>query len=214
MSNLSRKEREFARREQDILAAAIELFDRSDWEQVTVEQIAKRAEIGKGTVYKHFSCKEEIYAHIALDFSDRLLVVFKEIDQRQPVDAILREVIRVSFQLFLSNPPLARVSYYCKRGDFRERLNEKLRQAFDAMDQAFEEFIAGIMEAGIAQGLIPQRPLEHLVIGLEATFDGAMAMIWNGEVSLYGEMEQAEFVNVISEYMVAGVMALKSVPGE
>lgn len=31
-----------------------------DWQTVTIEQIAERAEIGKGTIYKHFKTKDEI----------------------------------------------------------------------------------------------------------------------------------------------------------
>ena len=65
---LSRKERAFSLREAEILEAARVLFAIGDWEAVTVADIAQRAEIGKGTVYKHFASKEELYARIALDF--------------------------------------------------------------------------------------------------------------------------------------------------
>ena len=57
-----RREREFQRREGEILDAALELFSADDWQSVTIDQIARRAEIGKGTVYLHFASKDEIYA--------------------------------------------------------------------------------------------------------------------------------------------------------
>ena len=44
----SRKEREFERRESEILAAALDLFARDDWELVTVDEIAKKVMIEQG----------------------------------------------------------------------------------------------------------------------------------------------------------------------
>ena len=58
MSIHDRKAREFQRREEDILKAALALSNRDDWQAVTIEQIAQKAEIGKGTVYKHFPSKD------------------------------------------------------------------------------------------------------------------------------------------------------------
>ena len=49
MSIQDRRAREFVRREQDILQAALALSNRDDWQTVTIDQIAPKAEIGKGT---------------------------------------------------------------------------------------------------------------------------------------------------------------------
>lgn len=208
MQSITRKERDFARREQEILNAALSLFDNPSWEQVTVAQIAKQAEIGKGTVYKHFSTKDEIYACIALEFHERLLAQFRMINHEQPVDHVMREVIRQSFTLYLDCQAHARVSLYCKRADYVERLSESYQQKFEQMEKAFEAFIGSILDTGIEQGIIPKRPHQHLIIGLEATFEGAMSMIWNTDISCHSQLEQDEFVSVVSEYMVAGLMGL------
>jgi hypothetical protein len=52
-----RKAREFQRRADDTLKAALALSNRDDWQAVTIEQIAQKAEIGKGTVHRHFPRK-------------------------------------------------------------------------------------------------------------------------------------------------------------
>lgn len=210
MQSITRKERDFARREQEILQAALSLFDSPNWEQVTVDQIAKQAEIGKGTVYKHFSTKDEIYACIALEFHERLLAQFRMIDHEQPVDQVMREVIRQSFEMYLACQAHARVSFYCKRADYIERLSELYQEKFEQIEKSFEAFINRILDVGIEQGIIPKRPYQHLIIGLEATFDGAMSMIWNTDISCHSQLEQDEFVTVVSEYMVAGLMGLRA----
>ena len=57
MQNESRKVREFRRREQEILDTALQLFLEQGEDSVTVEMIADRVGIGKGTIYKHFKSK-------------------------------------------------------------------------------------------------------------------------------------------------------------
>ena len=103
----SRKQVEFAKREGEILKAATSLFEGPRWETVTVEQISKKAKIGKGTVYKHFTCKEEIYANIATKFSRHILDAYDVIDfesqiEEQAVLDSIQQLIRISFDLFLN----------------------------------------------------------------------------------------------------------------
>jgi len=46
----------------DVIAAAMRLFRRHGFDAVTMEQIAKAADIAKGTLYNHFPVKEAIVA--------------------------------------------------------------------------------------------------------------------------------------------------------
>lgn len=205
---LSRKQVEFAKREQEILKAAISLFENPHWETVTVEQISKKAEIGKGTVYKHFTCKEEIYAQISISFLRRMLASYEALPPHSEAIDIIREIIRVSFAQFLDNPAEARVSFYCKRVDFRERLTPELRAEFDQLDDLFASYIGSILEPGIKSGMFPDMPIEHLMMGLEATFDGAISTIWNGGLHCQEDTDLETYINIISEYMVAGLVGL------
>ncbi len=58
---LSRKEREHAARQEEIVKAARELFARQGYHDTTLEDIARHAEFGKGTIYNYFSSKEELF---------------------------------------------------------------------------------------------------------------------------------------------------------
>lgn len=212
---LTKKQIEFARREREILDAAISLFEGPRWETITVEQISKQASIGKGTVYKHFTCKEEIYAHIAADFFNRLLSEYDAILSRPAATeneliSCIQAIIRLSFDLFLNNPVEAKMSFYCKRADFRARLQEDLRQQFEAMDETFKTYIGAVLQRGIQLGFFPDKPVEHLMIGLEATFDGAISMIWNDDIYCHLVEDRGSYVNIISEFMLAGLIGLKN----
>jgi len=56
-----RKEREKLQRRNDILDAAEQLFFKKGFETVTMDQIAKKAELAKGTLYLYFKTREDLH---------------------------------------------------------------------------------------------------------------------------------------------------------
>ncbi len=69
---LSRKEREKISRQKDILNAAQELFLRKGYHETTLEEIARQADFGKGTIYNYFDSKEELFRSIIDQFMDEI----------------------------------------------------------------------------------------------------------------------------------------------
>ncbi len=60
-----RRERERARRAQDILAAAERVFAVHGFDATTIEQIAQEAEYAVGTIYLYFKDKQALYAALS-----------------------------------------------------------------------------------------------------------------------------------------------------
>ncbi len=201
----SRKEREFQRREQDILMAAVALFSEDSWENVTVAQIATRAEIGKGTVYKHFASKEDIYARLSLDFHYQLMSIYQEISLELNSLDFMKEAIYQSFKFYSSNQICGKLSEFCKRKDFKSRISESLSKEYEMLDQKFEEFFGVILQKGIEEGVIDDRPIMHLMIGMEATFEGAISMMTNDSYTDFSELNEDTFVDVVTGFMVSAL---------
>ncbi|GJQ64461.1 MAG: hypothetical protein SCALA702_35140 [Melioribacteraceae bacterium] len=63
-AGLSRKERERLFKRLEIINSAVLLFAEKGYENSTLDEIAEKAEFGKGTIYKYFDNKEEIYSAI------------------------------------------------------------------------------------------------------------------------------------------------------
>lgn len=61
---ISRRDRERELKKELIAEAALNLFSNASYEAVTVQDIAREAEFGKGTIYQFFESKEEILAYI------------------------------------------------------------------------------------------------------------------------------------------------------
>lgn len=57
----ARREEDKQQRQQDILAAAMRLFDMRDYDAIRMDDIAKEAGLAKGTLYLYFATKEDVF---------------------------------------------------------------------------------------------------------------------------------------------------------
>lgn len=65
-AKLTRRERKMLRTRQEIIDAARELFDKSPYDDVKMDDIAEQADLSRATLYNHFNSKEDIYFEIGI----------------------------------------------------------------------------------------------------------------------------------------------------
>jgi AcrR family transcriptional regulator len=84
-----------------ILQAAVELFTERDFHQVLMDDVAERADVGKGTVYRYFPTKEELYFAIIFEGWDRLGKELEAVVQQHgPLHETLEHVTRQVLSYF------------------------------------------------------------------------------------------------------------------
>lgn len=198
-----RKIREFEQRGQEILDAALSLFGSDDWEQVTVEQIAKKSEVGKGTIYKHFESKNEIYVRLAIRFQKRMASEIGLLDQSMPVLDRLSCYIRAAWEMHLSSKELHRVFMFCSRAEFRAQLPSNLLTEMQEAELRVSIFTHQLMVEGIEQGLFPNKPINLLIFGLQSMFWGAIQLIWSGYL---GDIDHEQHLEEVTSFMIAGLV--------
>jgi AcrR family transcriptional regulator len=81
-----------------ILQAAVELFTERDFHQVLMDDVAARADVGKGTVYRYFPTKEDLYFATIFEGWDRLgkeleAVVQQHGPLRETLEHVTRQVL-------------------------------------------------------------------------------------------------------------------------
>lgn len=200
-----RKEREFRRREEEILGAALALFRNDDWQSVTVEQIADRAEIGKGTIYKHFSSKDEIYARLVMEYQRTAIEKLRRIDKQLDVIQRLRAIIMVTFEQNLAAQEYQRLVQYSSRDEFRNSLSGPTRDALQRQDEEFFGMINEVLDEGVKQSLLPRKTPQELLFGPMAAMLGARTMMWN-QCMCPGPPVTAESVKELSNFVLAGML--------
>ena len=93
-----------------ILEAALEVFSQKGFHSATTEDIAERAGVGKGTLYRHFETKEKLFEELVrlrLDELEKRAVSI--IDGHDDVLTMISKYIQVYFEFFDRNQHLYRL---------------------------------------------------------------------------------------------------------
>lgn len=142
-----RVERKRGRRIQEILTAAAELFGERGYEGVSLEDVADRLDVTKGSLYYYFASKDELgtaaIETLGNDWTDRLEALPAEGSATERLRALLREHIRIA----VCEYPAALRLFLTPRAwpaEHRARIKEMRRRH----DRVFRV----IVEAGVATG--------------------------------------------------------------
>lgn len=90
-----RKREAFQRRERDILMVSEQLMANRGVRQVSVDAIAARTGIGKGTIYKHFESKQDILTALAVRHFELLTAILSQAPdpQQQLIDWVEAQLV-------------------------------------------------------------------------------------------------------------------------
>jgi TetR/AcrR family transcriptional regulator len=146
---LPRREREKLAQRREMLAAALDLFSEKGYRNVSMHEIAGKAEFAIGTLYKFFKSKEDLYQALLLEkfyrFHEALTQAIEE-----PVDKIqkLRNYVQAKGEVFRANVSMIRLYFAETHG---ARFN--VMAGFDAEIREkrgeFMQKLAAIFETGI-----------------------------------------------------------------
>ena len=203
-----RREREFLRREEEILDAALALCASSDFESVRVDQIAERSDVAKGTVYKHFASKDELLFRLYMRFYRGLFDEMRahaNAYQDHPIDQ-LRFIFRYALEYHVRYRDYRYIVEYVERNDFKERAELAWREDFLSLDRAFMEWGGPIIEAGMRGGDFPERQLNDVMTALRACFSGALRLLWaNDDWCVVCEPDSDKIIASVTEFMISGL---------
>ncbi len=98
------------RREQ-ILDAAIIVFGEKGFSAASVEDIARQAGIGKGTIYLYFKSKDEIFGNILAERSFVPMLAEDIADLNQPIEVIFRKIAGDYLHYMNANLPILQMVF-------------------------------------------------------------------------------------------------------
>ncbi len=152
----ARKEREKALRREAIQNAAMHLFFDQGFEGTTMDQIAEKAELSKGTLYLYFSSKAELYISLILEgFNLFVQGLDKRLVKLSP-DADPFERGKAWFLAFvdhsLEHREHFRITQYFLTEEARRSISQELIDQVNQGHEAFLAALAGLIEEAKAQG--------------------------------------------------------------
>jgi AcrR family transcriptional regulator len=211
MTKSDRKQREFQRREQEIVDTALRLFKQGDLHAVTIEQIAEATDIGKGTVYKHFKSKDEIFARIIIQLNRAMRAEIATIDSKQPFRERFLQIIEVIWRHDMQDSQfLHRLNLHVLSSNFQQNLGPNMQSAMNELKQEDGEFYYQLLLDAQQRGEIINQPLEELLFCATAAVDGAILHYWSMEASgLVNEQDSQRYLRQLQEFVYRALTVTK-----
>ena len=119
---------------------------------MTVEQIATRAEYAKGTIYRHFPSKDDIYVRLAADWLADTHAALAAIDADRPFETVFREALAICWRRATADRVHARILRHVQRPDYLAAVAPETRAALLEADARVGELLAGLVELGVDEG--------------------------------------------------------------
>ena len=161
---LSRKEATLARTEL-ILVSAMEVFSECGFYEADVDEIAHRANVGKGTVYNHFGNKRKLFLSVVEwgpgALNDKILTAVENI---KGVKNQIQKALRVYFEFFEDHQNFFRV-FVQERGNFREKTEKRFTRKYFSHLHLLENTIKRGIESDELKRLDPHQ-CAILLIGM------------------------------------------------
>lgn len=136
----SLRERKKRQVEHKITHSALQLFEKSGYDAVSIDDIAEAAEVSKSTFYNYFATKEAVLVKLSINSTNNVKeILSKEPDQEDPI-----EMIRLGFHCLIDD-------IYSWRNVAREvaRIGVYNETAHDTVNNLIVDYVADAQEKGI-----------------------------------------------------------------
>jgi AcrR family transcriptional regulator len=135
-------------KQEAILRVSVQVFAREGFRGTDVQEIADRAGVGKGTVYRYFGDKQALFWATAYWVLEQLQLQLRcAIAPAHGAVNKLRASCRAYAEFFVENPDYLEI-FVLDRAEFRGRAPEQHRELHEQMIHEFSEIIREGMATG------------------------------------------------------------------
>jgi len=174
------KEKEIRRNK--ILKAAKVLFFKQGFAATSMNQIAKKVELSKGTLYLYYKNKEELYVSLLIEGTELLNKAFaKAIEGKTTWHEKLRALGWAYYQFSKDYQQFFHINFQFQQGEITRNIsNDLFNQCFEA---GFESlgFLSEAIEQGISTSEIKKGNPMSLAVVLWGSLTGII-LLYEGEV--------------------------------
>ena len=167
----------------EIMRAAEKLFTRRRFHEITVEDIAREAHVGKGTIYLHFKNKDTLFFQVATSGFDALCELLRrKVPEDAPFESQLSDACveisgffdRRRQLLRMIQSEEARISW-C-RGDVRSEWAERRQRLVAVVAEILDK---GRREGKVRKDIAPE-VLAHFLLGMLRTRGKSLSDVCQG----------------------------------
>ncbi len=194
-NTLSRREKEKLNQRREILEAALSLFSKKGYHNVSMHEIAKKSEFAVGTLYKFFKNKEDLYTSLIIEQSDRFHdAIIAAVKESEDETEQLRNYVKAKCVVFRDNIAVIRLYFTETRGasfNIRAGLDKNIRERYN---NVLLNVLAPVFERGMEKNIF-NRIAEpyHLAVALDSLCN-AFLFLWLEEPDLNTYPEDPDLI--------------------
>jgi AcrR family transcriptional regulator len=175
---LPRREREKIARRDEIFSAALDLFSEKGYHNVSMHEIAEKAEFAIGTLYKFFENKEALYKALVMEQAEKFHSTLTRAIE-EPVNEIekMRNYIRAKGEVFTANVSMIRL-YFAETRGASFNIKAGLDTEIQEMYEEFLKNLASVFNSGIKKRLF-KKILDpyYLAVAIDS-LTSAFLLLW------------------------------------
>ncbi len=161
MGTRERRAREFQQREEQMLDLATDLLLEQGRDAITMERLAEKSEYAKGTLYKHFSCREDLLCALTTRRMAEISMLLQRARQYPGGSRARLLATLIAYEYYAhSHPEEFRLLIALVSGPLSDRASpehwHKLEQAQEQLFQVLRELFGEAREAGD----LPELPMD------------------------------------------------------
>ncbi|MBU2552050.1 MAG: TetR/AcrR family transcriptional regulator [Proteobacteria bacterium] len=160
MGSKERRAREKNKRIAQIQKAARTVFLKKGYQNATMEEIATRAEVSKGTVYFYFKSKDELYVSLMIPHIEKLRDLLEVFERRLieeetgPDFDLIAEVYHIFVQTYEFDPEGVHIYQIFQLNDLFPVMPQATKDRVVALGQANFTMLRRMIEFCIERGLL------------------------------------------------------------
>lgn len=189
-------------RQKQILDIATEVFSKKGFASTQVDEIANLAGLGKGTVYRYFKDKENLFLSVVDRGLENLkdLVLEAMAKEKEPLDKI-KKVIEVYLKFFEKHSDLIRIFIH-EQSEFQKRIQKRYYQHYYEHVNKLEEVFKKAQDIGLIKKKINPR----LTIAILTDMLNSFIYTWQLTGQKYS---LSESFSLITEVYFTGILEQK-----
>ena len=155
---MTRKQREIREREQLLLNTARKILIEQGYAGLSMDQLAEVTEYSKGTIYQHFSTKEDLVTALAIETMERRVELFLRAEQFVGRSREKMLAIGVADEVFARlETQHYRSEFIIKLANLRDRASTQRRESLDRLESVCFGSVVRIVQGGIESGELPSK---------------------------------------------------------
>ena len=155
MGVAERRKREKQQRRDQVIQAAMEIYDEEGYYAITMDKISERAELSRAALYLYFKNKDEIFISAIKAYMDYFYSLLRDVyNRRKSIEETFLEELWECFIKFYQKDPVAfNLSMYFNQNEAIRNLSDDLRELLYRAGSAAVTYQHKIVEYGVKQGV-------------------------------------------------------------